>query len=322
MSAITRTAYGDPDTLHLTICAVPIPSANEVLVRVSGAGVDAGTWHLVTGKPYVMRLFGFGLRTPRDPIPGLAFSGRVVAIGPDVTHIHIGDEVMGSAQGAFAEYVTAKEGKVRPKPRNLSHVHAAALPISGVTAYEAVRDAKINAGDRVLVLGASGGVGHFAVQLAVAAGATVTGVCSSSKAEFVRSLGASDVIDYRETDPTDLEREWDIIIDTAGNRSLRRLRSVLSPDGTLVIVGGENGGAFLGGIERTLAATVVNVFSRHRLRGLVSRGNPADYKTLTALAEKNVIAPRVDSSFPLAEAAAAIDYVRSGKAHGKVVLSL
>jgi NADPH:quinone reductase-like Zn-dependent oxidoreductase len=267
-----------------------------------------------------MRLFGFGLRTPRNPVLGLAFSGEVVALGSEVSHVRVGDLVMGSAPGAFAEYLTVAERKVRPTPRALDPVHAAALPISGNTALEAVRDASVSAGDRVLVLGAGGGVGHFAVQLAVARGATVTGVCSAGKTDFVLSLGATDIINYAEADVTTLDRDWDVIIDTAGNRPLRALQRILSPTGTLVIVGGEHGGTIFGGTERSLAASVAGTFTQQRLRGLVSRESPADYEELADLVDTGAITPHVDRTFALAEASAAIDYLRSGAVRGKVVL--
>ncbi|PRY69923.1 NADPH:quinone reductase-like Zn-dependent oxidoreductase [Glaciihabitans tibetensis] len=322
MRAITRTAYGAPETIRLAERAMPVPSEKEVLVRVRSAGVDAGTWHLVTGQPYLMRLFGFGLRAPRDPGLGLAFSGQVVEIGTAVTRVSVGDDVMGSAAGAFAEYLVAPEASVRPIPQGLDHTQAAALPISAVTALEAVRAAHVARGDRVLVLGAGGGVGHFAVQIAVAAGATVTGVCSAAKMEFVHSLGATDVIDYRTTDATALDRQWDVIIDTAGNRPLRMLRRILTRRGTLILVGGEHGGALLGGMERGLAAMVTGIFTRQKLRMLVSRENPADYEAVTALVDDGSIVPRIDRTFPLSEAAAAIESMRSGSVRGKVVLEV
>lgn len=322
MRAMVRTTYGKLDTLHPAERPMPTPAADEVLVEVVAAGVDAGTWHLITGTPYLMRLVGFGLRAPKNPIPGLAFAGRVADVGADVTRFRVGDDVMGSAPGAFAQFVTISESKVRGMPRDLDHTHAAALPISAVTALEAVRDASISFGDRVLVLGAGGGVGHYAVQLAVAAGGEVTGVCSAAKGDFVLSLGAVEVLDYRTEEPTDLDRKWDVIIDTAGGRPLRRLRRILGKRGTLIVVGSETGGPILGGTDRTLGTAIVGLFTRQRLRGLVSRENPEDYEALAALVADGSITPHVDRTFPLAEVASAVEYVRSGAARGKVVVTV
>jgi NADPH:quinone reductase-like Zn-dependent oxidoreductase len=328
MRAMARTEYGPPSSLRLTDRPKPVPEDNEVLVRVVAAGIDAGTWHLITGTPYLMRLFGFGVRAPKNPVPGLAFAGQIAAVGAGVgtaagtgaSGFSVGDNVIGSAPGALAEYVAIDPSQIRRMPPSLDHVHAAALPISAVTALEAVREARITRGDRVLVIGAGGGVGHFAVQLAVAAGAEVTGLCSAAKAEFVRSLGATDVIDYRTTDVTTLDRTWDAIIDTAGGRPLRQIRRVLAPSGTLVIVGAENGGKILGGTEHLLVAAAANAFSKQRLRGLVSRENPADYEELASLVEKHALAPHIDHVFPLDESATAIEYLHGGSVRGKVVV--
>jgi NADPH:quinone reductase-like Zn-dependent oxidoreductase len=322
MRAMIRTAYGAPDTLRLAEIPIPVPKEDELLVQVIAAGIDAGTWHLVAGNPYLMRLFGFGLRAPKTPVPGLAFAGRVSSVGAAVSRFRVGDNVIGSAPGAFAEYLTTAESQVRWMPQELDHAHAAALPISAVTALEAVRDADVQPGHRVLVLGAGGGVGHYAVQLATAAGGQVTGVASAAKGDFVRSLGATEFLDYHSSEPTDLDRTWDVIIDTAGNRPLRRLRRVLAARGTLVIVGGENGGPLLGGTERLMTTAIANGFTRQRLRGLMSRENPADYETISTLVSEGALRPHLDRSFPLIDTAAAIDYVRRGDSRGKVVLSL
>jgi NADPH:quinone reductase-like Zn-dependent oxidoreductase len=323
MKAMVQERYASPDALRQVERPVPIPGEHKVLVRVMAAGVDVGTWHVVTGKPYLMRLMGFGFRGPKNPVPGLAFAGRVHAVGAGVTAFQPGDDVFGSHPGAFAEYLSAPDSAMVRMPATLDYTRAAALPISGITAMQAVRDAgEVQAGQRVLVIGAAGGVGNFAVQLAVAAGATVTGVCSGAKADFVRTLGATEVVDYAHTDVTAVDRRWDVIIDTAGNRSLSRLRRVLTPAGTLVLVGGESGGAILGGMERVVAALVVNSFTKQRLRGLTSRENAADLAVLAAHADSGAISPAIDTVFPLAEAAAAIDYVIEARARGKVILSL
>jgi NADPH:quinone reductase-like Zn-dependent oxidoreductase len=322
MRAITQTTYGTPDVLLPTERPVPAPADNEVLVRVKAAGIDASNWHLISGKPYLARPFGLGLRAPKRPIPGLAFAGQVAAAGSAVGQFRVGDNVMGAAPGAFAEYLTTPEAKIRWMPQGLDYAHAAAIPISAVTALEAVRDANIEAGDGVLVLGAGGGVGHYAVQLATAAGGRVTGVSSGSKSDFVRSLGAEEALDYRTVEPTNLDRTWDVIIDTAGSRPLSRLRHVLAEKGTLVIVGGEAGGPILGGTQRLLFAAIANIFTRQRLHGLISTEDPVDYEALEALLEEDAFTPRIDRTFGLAEAADAINYVRGGAARGKVVLTV
>jgi NADPH:quinone reductase-like Zn-dependent oxidoreductase len=322
MKAMTLARYGSPDELRLVELPVPAPRDQDVLVRVLAAGVDAGTWHTVTGRPYLMRLMGFGFRGPRNPVPGLAFAGRVEAVGAGVSAFRPGDDVFGSHPGAFAEYLSAPQSTMTLLPATIDHVHAAALPISGVTALQAVRDAgEVRAGQRVLVIGAAGGVGSFAVQLARGAGASVTAVCSAAKTAFVLALGAHEAIDYTETDITALDRTWDVIIDTAGNRPLSRLRRILAPAGTLVLVGGENGGSILGGMERVLAAGILSPTSRQRLRGLISRENTADLVALADLVAAGSLSPAIDTVRPLPEAAAAIRQVIEGRARGKVILA-
>jgi NADPH:quinone reductase-like Zn-dependent oxidoreductase len=321
MRAVTQPRYGSPDALRITTVPVRVPGPTEVRVRIRAAGVDAGTWHLITGKPYLMRFMGFGFRGPRSGTLGLAFAGDVDAVGSAVTAFRPGDRVFGSHGGAFAEFVNAPEKMLARMPSGLSFEAAATLPVSGVTAIQAVRDAgEVRSGQSVLVIGAGGGVGSFAVQLAVAAGANVTAVCSSSKASFVRELGAAEVVDYTQTDVTALDRRWDVILDIAGNRRLSRLRSILAPRGTLVLVGGENGGPVLGGMERVLGATVLNAFTGQRLRGLMSRENAADFEALAAAVTSGAVVPAIDTVYPLAEASAAVTHVASARARGKIVL--
>lgn len=320
MSAVVQHAYGASDALRVETVPVPVPGPAEVLVAVRAAGVDAGTWHLMTGRPYLMRVIGFGFRGPKAAVRGLAFSGRVAAVGSAVTDLRPGDDVFGSADGAFAEFVLAPRAALVRMPASLGYEQAAAVPVSAVTALEALRAAAVPDGGRVLVLGASGGVGHYAVQLSVAAGATVTGVCSAAKAAFVSELGAAEVIDYRATDVTATGRRWDAIIDTAGDRRLSRLRGILAPAGSLVIVGG-SGGPVLGGMERVLASAVANVFTRQRLIGLVSKENATDLAELAALVDAGAFTPAVDAVFPLDRAGDAIDLVASGGVRGKVVVT-
>jgi len=319
MSAVVQHAYGTSDALRVETVPVPVAGPTDVVVAVRAAGVDAGTWHLMTGRPYLMRLIGFGVRGPKARVRGLAFAGRVSAVGADVTDLRPGDDVFGSADGAFAEFVRAPRSALVRLPASIGYEQAAAVPVSAVTALQALRAAAVPAGGSVLVLGASGGVGHYAVQLAVAAGATVTGVCSTAKAEFVRGLGAAEVIDYRATDVTATGRRWDAIIDTAGDRRLSRLRIILAPSGSLVIVGGM-GGPVLGGMERVLAAAVANRFVRQRLIGLVSKENASDLAELADLVDAGAVTPMVDAVLPLDRAGEAIDLVASGAVRGKVVV--
>lgn len=310
MRAVVQEAYGAPESLRVERIPVPEPGAGEALVRVRAAGIDAGTWHLTTGEPYLMRVVGMGFRGPKDRVRGLAFAGEVDGTG---------ERVFGSAPGTLAEYAVVSRSALVAIPDGLGFEEAAALPVSAVTALQAVRAARIGAGDRVLVLGAAGGVGHYAVQLAVAAGAEVTGVCSGPKAEFVRDLGAAEVIDYTATDVLALPRLWDAIIDTAGDRPLGALRRILGPTGSLVIVGG-SGGRVLGGTDRTAAAALRNGFTRQRLVGLFSRENAADLAELAALVSAGSLRPRLDGVHPLEETGLAVARVGAGQARGKVVV--
>jgi NADPH:quinone reductase-like Zn-dependent oxidoreductase len=323
MKAIVQDVYGSADVLELRDIAPPTPREGEVLIRVRAAGVDQGVWHLMTGLPYLVRLFGYGLKRPKVPVRGREVAGIVEAVGAGVTRFAAGDEVYGTCDGSFAEYVCAKEDKVARKPANLSFEEAAAAPISAVTALQAVRDAgEVTVGQKVLIIGAGGGVGSFAVQLAKAFGAEVTGVCSPGKVELVRSLGVDAVIDYTKSDIAGSGVLYDVILDTAGNRPLSVLRRVLAPKGTLVIVGGEGGGKLTGGFERSLGAPFVSLFSGQKFKGLVSKETYLDLEALTSLVEAGSVKPAVDKVFPLAEAPAAIRYLHEGRSRGKVVVTV
>ncbi|WP_370972009.1 NAD(P)-dependent alcohol dehydrogenase [Amycolatopsis sp. cg9] len=318
MKAIVQSRYGRPDLLEFRDVGRPSPGAGEVLVRVHAAGVDPGVWHLTTGQPYLLRLLGFGFRRPKQPVRGLDFAGTVEETGDGVTRFRPGDEVFGVAKGSFAELAVAEQDLVAAKPARLSFEQAAAVLVSGGTALQALRDAgDVRPGQRVLVIGAAGGVGSFAVQLAKAFGAHVTGLCSTAKTDLVRALGADHVIDYTREDFA--AERYDLIVDTAGLRSLTRLRRALTPRGTLVIVGGE-GGRWFGGIQRVLVAALLNPLVRHRLRGLVARERGADLETLRELIEAGKVTPVLDRTYPLADAAAAIGHLHAGRAAGKVVL--
>ncbi|HSU45721.1 MAG TPA: NAD(P)-dependent alcohol dehydrogenase [Arthrobacter sp.] len=321
MKAIVQDVYGSADVLELRDIARAEPSDGEVLIRVRAAGVDQGVWHLMAGLPYMVRLFGYGLKAPKVPVRGREVAGVVEAVGPGVSRFSAGDGVFGTCEGSFAEYACAREARLARKPAHLTFEESAAAPISGVTALQAVRDAgKVGAGQKVLVIGAGGGVGSFAVQIAKAFGAEVTGVCSTGKVGFVRSLGADEVIDYTTSEISDAGTLYDVIIDTAGNRRLSVLRHSLASKGTLVIVGGEGGGGLTGGFQRALAAPLASLFSSRKLKGLVAKETHTDLEALASLIEAGKIKPAVDRVFPLAEAPAAIRYLRDGRVHGKVVV--
>ncbi|HXV92184.1 MAG TPA: NAD(P)-dependent alcohol dehydrogenase [Pseudonocardia sp.] len=327
MTAVVQDAYGEAeDVLRLERIARPEPGPGEVLVRVHAAGVDQGAWHLMVGLPYLVRLAGYGVRAPRTRVRGREVAGRVEAVGPGVTSLRPGEEVFGIAEGCFAEYACGRAGTLAPAPRALTPVQAAAVPISGLTALQAVRDhGRVRRGQKVLVIGASGGVGTFAVQIAKAFGAEVTGVCSTAKLDLVRSLGADHVVDHTRADITDStggDRRYDVVLDIGGNRPLRRLRRVLTPRGTLVIIGGENGGRWLGGNDRQLRALVLSPFVGQRLTAFVSPESADDLVVLAGLVERGAVTPVVDRTFPLGETPAAIRYLRDGRARGKVVVDV
>ena len=325
MDAIVQDRYGtEPEqVLRLERIGRPRIKNDEVLLRVRAAGLDRGTWHLMAGSPYVMRLLGFGLRGPRTRVPGLDVAGTVEVVGTEAAGLELGDEVFGTARGAFAEYAAARASRVVPKPSKSTFEEAAGITVSGTVALQAVRNhARVEPGQHVLVIGASGGVGSFAVQIAKAYGAEVTGVCSTAKVEFVRSLGADHIIDYTRDGLAGAGRHYDAIIDIAGNRRLSELRGLLSRKGTLVITGGENGGPWLGGTERNLRASLASPFVPQKLTAFVSRLNRDDLLVLRDLIETGAITPPIDRTYPLGDAAAALRYLAAGRAQGKVVLTI
>ena len=324
MQAIIQEHYGEAaDALRFGTAARPAISDSEVLLRVHAAGVDRGVWHLMTGLPYPVRLAGYGIRAPKTTVRGRDVAGRVEAIGPAVTTMAVGDEVFGMAEGSFAEYVCARPDKLAPKPANLTFAQAAAVPVSGLTALQAVRDrGHVQAGQRVLVIGASGGVGTFAVQIARSFGANVTGVCRTDKTDLVRSIGAHQVIDYTQDDIDGGAQGYDVILDAGGHRPLRQLRRALTPRGTLVIVGSETGGRWLGGTDRQLRAVLLSPFTRQQLGTFVCAENAADLRVLAGLIESGEVTPVIDRTWPLRDAAVAIEYMQAGHARGKVVVSI
>jgi NADPH:quinone reductase-like Zn-dependent oxidoreductase len=321
MKAIMQATYGPPDQLRLGEVDQPVIGDDDVLVKVVAAGIDQGVWHLVAGRPHLIRLAGFGVRRPKNPVPGMDVAGTVAAVGANVTRFRPGDEVFGSGRGTYAEFAAVPAKNLVQKPPNVSFEEAAAVPISALAALQGLRKGKVQPGQRVLVIGAGGGVGSYAVQLAVAAGADVTGISSTAKMDLVRSLGADDVLDYTREEITDGGRRYDLILDTGGNRPLRTLRRALTPTGTLVIVGAEVGG-LRQGIERQVIALLVNPFIKQHLRSYVSMPTQDDLQSLADQLAAGTLRAVVDRTFPLAEAGAAIDYLRAGKVKGKVVLTV
>ena len=322
MLAVVQHRYGTSDVLGLREIPRPTLGDHDVLVRVGAAGVDRGVWHLMTGRPYLTRV-AFGLRRPRNPVPGLDVAGVVDSVGARVTRFAEGDLVFGTGHGTFAQYARASEDRLAGIPTNLSMTEAGVLAVTGSTALQAVEDhGRVEPGDQVLVLGASGGVGTYAVQIATALGGTVTGVASSDKLDLVRRLGAHRAIDYRTDDPLAEPGRYDVIIDTGGNRSLRDLRRALTPTGTLVIVGGENGGRWLGGTDRQIRAKLTSLVTRQRLTTFVARQDAAHLERLADLVETGHVTPIVDRRFPLAAAADAIAHLESGRTRGKIAIDI
>jgi NADPH:quinone reductase-like Zn-dependent oxidoreductase len=323
MKAIVQDRYGSADVLEFRDIEQPTVGENDVLVRVHAAGCGPDVWHLMTGMPYMARPM-IGLRRPKLAVRGWDVAGTVEAVGANVTAFQPGDEVMGTAEGAFAELAVTQPENLVPKPSNLTFEQAAAIPVSGTTALRAVRDeGRVQPGQRVLVIGAAGGVGSLAVQIAKAFGAEVTGVSSTSKTDLVGSIGAADVIDHTREDFTDGSRHWDVIVDTAGRRPLRQLRRALTPKGTLVVVGGDGGGRWTGGFFRgILRGPLLSLFVGQRLRGLATKIQKEDLVRLTEMIEAGTITPIIDRTYPLIEAPDAIRYLAKGHAAGKIVVTV
>ena len=325
MAAIVQAGYGPrpEDVIRLATIARPTIGDGDVLVRVHAASVDRGTWHIMAGLPYPIRLAGFGLRRPKYANPGRSLAGTVQAVGAGAIGFAPGDEVFGIGEATFAEYATARPAKLAPKPANLSFEQAATVPVSGLTALQAVRDhGHVGAGQQVLIIGASGGVGGFAVQIAKSFGAEVTGVASTAKLDMVRALGADSVVDYTREDFTDGRHRYDVILDIGGNTRLSHLRRALTPRGRLVIVGGETDGRLLGGSGRQVRATLVSPFVSQQMGSFIASENAADLTALAELIEAGTLAPVIDRSYPLAETAAAIRHLLSGRTRGKVVVAV
>jgi NADPH:quinone reductase-like Zn-dependent oxidoreductase len=321
MQAVVQDTYGSPDILRVERIARPKPADNEVLLRVHAAGLDRGTLHLTEGKPYLLRL-AFGMRAPKNRVPGLDVAGTVVEVGSAVARFSVGDEVFGFANGSFADFAVAREDKLHAKPANLSFEQAAVVPVSAGTALRALDIGRVEPGQKVLVIGASGGVGTYAVQLAKASGAEVTGVCSTAKVDLVRSLGADHVIDYTRDDFADGTHHYDLILDIAGNPTLSRLRRALTPTGTIVIVGGEEGGNFSGGMNRQFRAVALSMFVRQRLAFFVAKQRAEDLARLAELIEAGKVTPCIGRTYPLEQVPSAMRHLADGKVRGKVAISI
>ena len=321
MRAVVQDRYGTSEVLRVDRVPRPVIGDHEVLVQVRAAGLDRGTEHLMTGKPYAMRL-GFGVRRPRNPVSGRDVAGTVAEVGAAVTRFAVGDEVYGVAPGSFAEYAVAREGKLARKPANLSFEQAAVVPISAGTALQALVDVgRLEAGQSLLVIGASGGVGSYAVQLGKAFGAEVTGVSSTAKVDLVTALGADHVLDYTRDDFADGTRHWDLVLDIGGSPSLRRLRLALEPRGTAVFVGAEGAGD-LTGMGRQLRGALLSPFLRQRLAMLMAKERASDLERLTELIEAGSVVPSLDRSFPLDEAPDAMRLLETGRVRGKVAITV
>jgi len=321
MQAIIHSRYGPPDALELQDVERPSVTEDGVLVRVQAAAVGKGDWLTVQGLPYVARL-RYGLPKPKHPVPGFDVAGQVEAVGTNATRLQPGDEVFGWCDGSFAEYASVPEGQLALKPTNLTFEQAAAVPISGFAALQALRDTGgVQPGQQVVIIGASGGVGSFAVQLAKAYGAKVTGVCGTRSVDMVRSIGADHIIDYTQQDFTRTGQRYDLILEMARNRSLADLRRALTPKGTLVLVGGSGGRWFMG-TGRTLRAVAVSPFVGQRLRSFFSKPRGADLVVLKELIEAGKVTPVIDRTFPLSETPEAIRYVGERSTQGKTVITV
>jgi NADPH:quinone reductase-like Zn-dependent oxidoreductase len=321
MKAIVQDEYGSADVLRLEDVETPVAGRGEVLIRVIAASAFLGDWHVMTGTPYAIRLVS-GLRTPKQRVRGQDVAGEIEAVGEGVTAFRPGDEVFGIGSGTFAEYATALPDKIAPKPANLGFEEAATVPTTGCTALQGIRDVgKVRSGQRVMVIGAAGGVGSFAVQIAKAFGAHVTGVCSTSKVELVRSIGADEVIDYTKHDVTEGTRRYDVIFDTAGNRPASKLRQGLTPKGTLVLAGGEGGGRWLG-MGRVVRAKAMSPFVGQKMTNFLARPNGKDLVVLKELIEAGKLKPVIGSRYQLRQVPAAVAEIEAGHGLGKVVITV
>jgi NADPH:quinone reductase-like Zn-dependent oxidoreductase len=323
MKAIVQRIYGSADVLEFSDIDRPEVGDDDVLVRVQAASVHIGDWHVMTGLPYMLRVVGFGLRVPNVRVRGMDVAGTVEAVGKNVTEFRAGCDVFGTCEGAFAEYACAPERNLALRPMNLTPMQAAAVPTSAFAALQALRDrGEIRSGQKVLIIGATGGVGTFAVQIAKSFGAEVTAVCSASRVDAARSLGADHVIDYTREDFAKSDRRYDLVVETGGNRSLPDLRSALSPRGTLVLVGGEGGNRVLGETGKWIRALILSPFVFQKLRPLATKPNKSDLLFVKELLETGRIKPVIDRTFSLREVPDAFRYLEKGHGGGKIVITV
>jgi NADPH:quinone reductase-like Zn-dependent oxidoreductase len=322
MKAIVQDRYGSADVLALEDIDEPVVGSDDVLVRVQAASAFIGDWHVMTGLPYLGRIV-FGLRAPKQRVRGQDFAGRVEAVGKDVAQFQPGDEVYGTCNGSFAEYATARTDKIAPKPTNLTFQQAATVPTTGCTALQGLRDVgRIQPGQSVLIIGAAGGVGSFAVQIAKALEANVTGVCSTTQVDVVRSIGADRVIDYTREDFAATGERYDLIVDIAGARSVPHLRGALAPRGTLVLLGAEGGGRWFGHMGRQLGAQMLSPFVSHKLSAFIAKPNAEKLLVLKELIEAGKITPVIASTYSLSEVPDAIRQVGEGLGRGKIAITV
>src|SRR6266850_4980042 len=326
MKAVVYTDYGSPDVLEIRDIKKPVPNDDQVLIKIRAASINPLDWHFMEGTPYIMRALGVGLRKPKDPRLGVDMAGQVEAVGKNVTQFKPGDEVFGGRDGAFAEYVCARADRaVALKPAGLTFEQAAAINIAGITALQAVRDkGKVQAGQKVLINGASGGVGTFAVQIAKSYGADVTGVCSARNTELVQSLGADHVIDYTKDDFTKGDQHYDVVIDNVANHSLSESRRVLTPNGIYVMVGGgsANEQGFVGALGKALNAAIYSRFIKQKMGMMMAQPSTKDLTLLAEMVESGKLKPVIDRTYKLSEVTEAIRYLEEGHARGKVVITV
>lgn len=321
MKAIVRTKYGSPDVLGLREVEKPNPKDDQVLVKVLAASVNPLDWHLLRGDPFLVRLMGFGLLKPKHQILGADIAGRVEAVGANVTQFKAGDEVLGAAMGGFAEYACFREDKLVLKPAGLIFEQAAAVPVAGITALQGLRDqGGIQAGQQVLINGASGGVGTFAVQLAKAFGAQVTGVCSTKNLEMVRSIGADHVIDYTKEEFWKSGKQYDLILDNAAFHSIRKSLRALAPAGTYVLVGGSASSA--GILLSLILNPLISLMKKRKLVSFMANVKQSDLAFLNGLLEAGKVVPVIDRKYSLGEVPQAIRYVEEGHTRGKVIITV
>jgi NADPH:quinone reductase-like Zn-dependent oxidoreductase len=326
VKAIVRDSYGSPNVLELTDIDKPEPADDEVLLRIHAASVNPADWHFLRGIPYIARM-QFGLRNPKDRVLGCDVAGHIEAVGKNVTMLQPGEEVFGSlfmhGLGAFAEWVCISEDLLAPKPAALSFEQVAAVPLAALTALQGLRDhGRIEPGHKVLIIGASGGVGTFAVQIAKSFDAEVSGVCSTKNLDMVRALGAEHVIDYTKEDFTHSGQKYDLIFQLAGTLSPSECRSALTSNGTLVISSGESEGRWIGPVDRVIKALVLSAFVSQKMVSFTVKPNREDLQLLKQFIEDGTITPVIDRTYPLAQVPAAIGYLEEGHARGKVVISV